>query len=84
MRLLHIKGKNKDEYIVIDKIEKFVILKEKDTIVYSVHLIVSGGIIPLVLNTSEPRQIVTSLLTAINTIDNEIVEYTIKGEKNEC
>lgn len=80
MRLLHIKGINIDEYIVIDKIERFIIIGIENTIRYNVDLMVGGRPIPLAIKVCEPKEIVKSLLTTINTIDNEIIEYTIKEE----
>lgn len=77
MRLLHIKGKDIDEYIVIDKIEKFVVFKIENTIRYTINLVVNGVPIPLTVNTDNPKKIIEGLLNTINTIDNEIIEYTI-------
>ena len=71
MKLLHLKGKDIDEYIAIDKIERFQILGIVD-------IIVGNRPSPLAINTSEPQEIVKSLLKVINTIDNEIIEYTVK------
>lgn len=78
MRLLHLKWKDIDEYIAIDKIERFQIFGIENTIRYTVEIIVSNRPSPLAINTSEPQEIVKSLLKVINTIDNEIIEYTVK------
>jgi hypothetical protein len=78
MKLLHLKGKDIDEYIAIDKIERFQILGIENTIRYTVDIIVGNRPSPLAINTSEPQEIVKSLLKVINTIDNEIIEYTVK------
>lgn len=78
MKLLHLKGKDIDEYIAIDKIERFQILGIENTIRYTVDIIVDNRPSPLAINTSEPQEIVKSLLKVINTIDNEIIEYTVK------
>ena len=78
MKLLHLKGKDIDEYIVIDKIERFQIFEIENTIRYTVDIIVGNRPSPLAINTSEPQEIVKSLLKVINTIDNEIIEYTVK------
>lgn len=78
MKLLHLKGKDIDEYIAIDKIERFQILVIENTIRYTVDIIVGNRPSPLAINTSEPQEIVKSLLKVINTIDNEIIEYTVK------
>lgn len=81
MRLLHLKGKDIDEYIAIDKIERFQIFGIENTIRYTVDIIVGNRPSPLAINTSEPQEIVKSLLKVINTIDNEIIEYTVKEAK---
>ena len=78
MKLLHLKGKDIDEYIAIDKIERFQILGIENTIRNTVDIIVGNRPSPLAINTSEPQEIVKSLLKVINTIDNEIIEYTVK------
>ena len=78
MKLLHLKGKDIDEYIAIDKIERFQIFEIENTIRYTVDIIVGNRPSPLAINTSEPQEIVKSLLKVINTIDNEIIEYTVK------
>ncbi len=80
MKLLHIKDKNIDEYIVIDKIEKFCIYKIENTIRYTVDLIVSERPTPLAIQTAEPKKIIEGLLKTFNTIDNEVIEYTIKED----
>ena len=50
----------------------------ENTIRYTVDIIVGNRPSPLAINTSEPQEIVKSLLKVINTIDNEIIEYTVK------
>lgn len=80
MRLLHIKGKDIDEYIAIDKIERFMVFGIENTIRYSVDLIASTRPTPLAFGTNNPKELIESLLKTINTIDNEIIEYTIKED----
>ena len=82
MRVLHLKGKYIEEYIVIDKIERFSILKIENSLNYTVDLSANGRPVPLAVNTNKPQEIVKDLLKVINTIDNEIIEYTVKGEDN--
>ena len=83
MRTLHLKGNHVNEYIVIDKIERFAILGIENSLNYIVDLFVNGRPVPLATKTDKPQEIVKDLLKAINTIDNEIVEYTVKGESDE-
>ena len=82
MRLLHLKGKYIDEYIdeyiVIDKIERFSILKIEKSLNYSVDILANGRPVPLAIKTNKPQEIVKDLVRTINTIDNEIIEYTVK------
>lgn len=78
MRLLHLKGNYIDEYIVIDKIERFSILKIENSLNYSVDILANGRPCPLAPKTNKPHEIVKDLIRTIDTIDNEIIEYTIK------
>ena len=78
MRLLHLKGKDIDEYIVIDKIERFSILKIENSLNYTVDILANSRPVPLALKTNKPQEIVKDLIRTINTIDNEIIEYTVK------
>ena len=78
MRLLHLKGNYIDEYIVIDKIERFSILKIENSLNYTVDICICGRPSPLVLKTNQPHEIVKDLIRTIDTIDNEIIEYTVK------
>lgn len=78
MRLLHLKGKFIDEYIVIDKIERFSILKIENSLNYTVDILTNGRPVPLAIKTNKPQEIVKDLIRTINTIDNEIIEYTVK------
>lgn len=79
MRLLHIKGKYGEKYIVIDKIEGFEIIKDKEN--YNIDVITGRQPYPIATNVSEPRKIVEDLVKTIDTIDNNIIEYSIKGEE---
>ena len=81
MRLLHIKGKYGESYIVIDKIDSFEPIYNKEKRNYSVDIIVGHRPHPLAINVSEPQQIVEDLVKTIDTIDNNIIEYSIKGEE---
>ena len=67
-----------DEYIVIDKIERFSILKIENSLNYTVDILANGRPVPLALKTNKPQEIVKDLIRTINTIDNEIIEYTVK------
>lgn len=78
MRLLHLKGKMIDEYIVIDKIERFSIFKIENSLNYSVDILANDRPVPLAIKTNKPQEIVKDLVRTINTIDNEIIEYTVK------
>lgn len=78
MRLLHLKGKHIDKYIVIDKIESFSILKIENSLNYTVDIFANSRPTPLALKTNKPQEIVKDLIRTINTIDNEIIEYTVK------
>lgn len=80
MRTLHIKGKYIDEYIMIDKIERFSILKIENSLNYTIDLIANSRPVPLAIKTNKPNEIVEDLLKIIDTIDNKIIEYTVKGE----
>lgn len=82
-RVLHLKGNYVDEYIVIDKIERFAILRIENSLNYTVDLFVNGRPVPLATKTDKPHEMVKDLLKSINTIDNEIVEYTVKGESDD-
>lgn len=79
MRLLHIKGRFGERYIVIDKIEKFEIIKEEE--IYHIDVFTGGQPFPIAVNISKPQKIIQDLLNAINTIDNDIIEYTIKEKE---
>lgn len=79
MRLLHIKGRFGERYIVIDKIEKFEIIKEEE--IYHIDAFAGGQPFPIAVNISNPQKIIQDLLNAINTIDNDIIEYTIKEKE---
>lgn len=79
MRLLHIKGKYGERYIVIDNIEGFAITKDKEN--YTIDVLTGGQPFLLAINISKPQKIVQDLVNIINTIDNDIIEYTIKGEE---
>lgn len=81
MRLLHLKGKDIDEYIVIDKIERFSIFGIENSLNYTVDILTNGRPVPLALKTNKPQEIVKDLIRTINTIDNEIIEYTVKEEE---
>ena len=78
MRLLHLKGKDIDEYIVIDKIERFSIFRIENSLNYTVDILANSRPVPLTLKTNKPQEIVKDLVRTINTIDNEIIEYTVK------
>ena len=79
MKLLHIKGKYGESYIVIDKIEFFSICENKES--YNIDVYVGGKPNPLAINVSKPQKIVQDLVTVIDIADNDIIEYTIKGEE---
>lgn len=81
MRLLHIKDNNINTYIVIDKIIGFDIFYSKDLKGYTAHIKTNTNITPLTYKTNKPEKVIKDLLTIINTIDNEIIEYTIKEEE---
>lgn len=78
MRFLHLKGKCIDEYIAIDKIERFSIFGIENSLNYTVDTLANGRPIPLALKTNKPQETVKDLIKTINTIDNEIIEYTVK------
>lgn len=80
MRLLHLQNENINQYLVIDKIVGIEVFYEKNLSTYSVHIKTINNVIPIALKTKEPDKVVKDLLTIINTIDNEIIEYTIKEE----
>ena len=81
MRLLHIKGTYGEIYIAIDKIEGFEPRYNEEKRNYSVDMIVNSRSYPLANNVSEPQKIVEDLVKIIDTIDNNIIEYSIKGEE---
>ena len=78
MRFLHLKGKCIDEYIAIDKIERFSIFRIEDSLNYTVDILTNDRPVPLAIKTNKPQEIVKDLIRTINTIDNEIIEYTVK------
>lgn len=81
MRLLHIKGKYLDRYIPIVQIQSFLILDVSNTTRKDVQIVAGGLADTIAFNTDKPKEIVENLLNVINTIDNNIIEYTIKGEE---
>lgn len=81
MRLLHLIGKHMNKYIAVDKIISFEVFFDKNTRSYAVELQTNIGPTPLAIKTANPSELVENLLKTINTIDNKIIEYTIKGEE---
>lgn len=81
MRLLHIKGKYGERYIPIEQIQSFLIVSVENTIRSDVQIAAGGLIDTIAFKTDKPREIVEDLLKVVNTIDNDIIEYTIKGEE---
>lgn len=80
MRVLHIKGKHEERYIPIDKIESFIIFKEKNP-GYEVDLMGGRVSTRIAVNTDNPNEIIETLIKTIDITDNKIIEYTVKGEE---
>lgn len=83
MRLLKLReiGLDETNYINLEKITNFHIEYMKDTKLYAVHIEVSGRCFLLAVNVKEPKKIIENLLNTINTIDNDIIEFTVIDNK---
>ena len=80
IRVLHIKEKHEERYIPIDKIESFIIFKEKNP-GYEVDLMGGRVATRIAVNTDNPNEVIETLIKTIDITDNRFIEYTVKGEE---